>query len=152
MMQNLKKKWLVVCKMTERIWQIFARPFTSLKIGTLVGSFYPKYRCVSLKFTEELCVMTMKKNAKFEEELTCFKIDMRSLMSFYPSTQKSQNLHFNGILLNKVYNVWVKKVQRNNVWWHWRLMQNLKENWHVLSKMTLGIWQIFTDWKIAISF
>ena len=30
---------------------------------------------MSLKRTEELCVMTMKNNAKFEEELTChFKL------------------------------------------------------------------------------
>ena len=30
---------------------------------------------MSLKFTEELCVMTMKNDAKFEKELTChFKI------------------------------------------------------------------------------
>ena len=46
---------------------------------------------MSLKFTEELCVMTMKNDAKFEEELTCqFKIDMRILMKFDSSTQKSQ--------------------------------------------------------------
>ena len=31
---------------------------------------------MSLNFTEELCVMRMKNDAKFEEELTCrFKID-----------------------------------------------------------------------------
>ena len=43
------------------------------------------------KFTGELCAMAMKKDAKFEEELTCrFKIDMRNLMNFDPSTQKSQ--------------------------------------------------------------
>ena len=36
-----------------------------------------------------------------------------------------------------------KKVQRSYVWWHWILMQNLKENWLVLSKMTGRIWQIF---------
>ena len=42
---------------------------------------------MSLKFTEELCVMTMKNEAKFEEELTChFKINMRNLMNFDPST------------------------------------------------------------------
>ena len=35
--------------------------------------------------------MTMKNDAKFEEELTCqFKIDMRNLMNFDPSTRKSQ--------------------------------------------------------------
>ena len=61
---------------------------------------------MSLKFTGELCVMTMKNDAKFEEELTCqFKIDMRNLTNFDPSTRKSQNMHFNGLLLTKVYNV-----------------------------------------------
>ena len=46
---------------------------------------------MSLKFTEELCVITMKNDAKFEEELTYrFKIDMRNLTNFDPSTQKSQ--------------------------------------------------------------
>ena len=44
-----------------------------------------------LKSTGELCVMTMKNDEKFEEELTCqFKIDMRNLINFDPSTQKSQ--------------------------------------------------------------
>ena len=34
--------------------------------------------------------MTMKNDAKFEEELTCrFKTDMRNLMNFDPSTRKS---------------------------------------------------------------
>ena len=48
-------------------------------------------KCMSLKFTGELFVMTMKKDAKLEEELTCpFKIDMRTLMNFDPSTRKSQ--------------------------------------------------------------
>ena len=50
--------------------------------------------------------MTMKNDAEIEEELTCqFKIHMRNLKNFYPNTQKSQNLHFNGLLLTKVYNV-----------------------------------------------
>ena len=49
---------------------------------------------MSLKFTEELlCVMTMKNDAKFEEELNCrFKFDMRNLTSFDPSTQKSRKV------------------------------------------------------------
>ena len=34
--------------------------------------------------------MTLKNDAKFEEELTCrFKIDMKNLMNFDPSTRKS---------------------------------------------------------------
>ena len=46
---------------------------------------------MSLKFTGELCVMTMKNNAKFEGELTCqFKIGMRNMTTFDMSTRKSQ--------------------------------------------------------------
>ena len=37
--------------------------------------------------------MTMKKNAKFEEELTShFKADMRNLTNFDSSTQKSKKV------------------------------------------------------------
>ena len=44
-----------------------------------------------LKFTEELCFMTMKNDAKFEEKWTySFKIDMGNLVNSDPSTQKSQ--------------------------------------------------------------
>ena len=42
---------------------------------------------MTLKSTEELCVMKMKNDAKFEEKITChFKIDWRNLMNFDPST------------------------------------------------------------------
>ena len=42
---------------------------------------------MSLKYTEKLFVMTMKTDAKFEEELTChFKVDLRNLTNFDPST------------------------------------------------------------------
>ena len=50
---------------------------------------------MTLKFTEELCVMTMKKDTKIEEELTCrFKIDMMNFTNFDPSTRKSKKLVF----------------------------------------------------------
>ena len=46
---------------------------------------------MSLKFTEEFCVMAMKNDAKFEEELTCqFKIDMRNLTNVDMNTRKSK--------------------------------------------------------------
>ena len=48
---------------------------------------------MTLKFTEELCIMAMKNNAKFEEELTFhFKTDMRNLTNFDLSTQKSKKI------------------------------------------------------------
>ena len=37
--------------------------------------------------------MTMKNDPRFEEELTChFKINMRNLTNFDPSTQKTQQI------------------------------------------------------------
>ena len=46
---------------------------------------------MSLKFTGEFCVIAMKNDTKFEQELTCqFKTDMRNLTNFDLSTQKSQ--------------------------------------------------------------
>ena len=42
---------------------------------------------MSLKLTGELFVITMKNDAKFEEELTCqFKNDMTNLTNFHQRT------------------------------------------------------------------
>ena len=44
--------------------------------------------------------MTLKKDSNFEEKLTfCLKNDMRNLVNFHPSSGKSENLHFSGVLL-----------------------------------------------------
>ena len=51
---------------------------------------------MTLKFTEKLCVMTMKNNAKFEEELTFyFKTDIRSLTNVDSTTRKLKKVLFN---------------------------------------------------------
>ena len=53
--------------------------------------FIQSRKCLSWKFTEEFWIMTRKNNAEFEKELTYrFKIDMRNLTNFDPSTHKFQ--------------------------------------------------------------
>ena len=50
---------------------------------------------MSLKFKEDLCVMTKNNDTKTEQELTCyFKIDMRNITNFDPITQKSKKFVF----------------------------------------------------------
>ena len=45
---------------------------------------------MSLKFTEKLCVMTMKNDTKIEDDFTCcFKVDIKNLPNFDLSTLKS---------------------------------------------------------------
>ena len=61
------------------------------KLGLWRDPFVRSRECVSLKFTDQWYVMTMKNDAKFEEELTChFKIDMRNLKNFDSNTRKSK--------------------------------------------------------------
>ena len=64
--------------------KIVAKFEEKLTCGLEFGKFLPEHsklglswdpsiqsrKCMSLKFTEELCVMTTKNNADFEEELT----------------------------------------------------------------------------------
>ena len=46
--------------------------------------------------------MSLKIYAKFEEKLTLgYKNDMRNLVNFNARSGKSENLHFNGLLLSK---------------------------------------------------
>ena len=63
------------------------------KLGLWWDPYIHSRKCISLKVTEELCVMTLKNDAKFEEKLTCrSKIDMRNLLNFDQSTRKSQKI------------------------------------------------------------
>ena len=51
--------------------------------------------------------MTLKNDAKFDEELTCaLKNDVEGFGELWRNTQ---NLSSNGLLLTKTYNVWAKK-------------------------------------------
>ena len=135
-------------KKLSKFWHIFTRALIKVKIGTFKGLYWDFFfvqsrKGMTLKFAEELSVMTMKNNAKFGEELTChFKTVMKNLMNFDSSTWKSKKLLFNWLLWPKYIMFELRQVQRRYVWWHWRLIQNLKEKWLVLSKMTWGIWQI----------
>ena len=52
--------------------------------------FAQSRKCMTLKFTEELCVMKTKNDTKIEEELTCrFKIDIKELHKFWPEHSKA---------------------------------------------------------------
>ena len=127
--------WLA--KWHEEFGKSLAENSKVSKLGLWWDPLSQSRKCMSLKFTEELCIMTMKNDAKFEEKLTCcFKIETTFWQILNWAFECLKNLHFNEILLTKVYNVWAKKVQGSYVYWHWRLMQNLKKNWLVLSKMT----------------
>ena len=87
--------------------------------------------------------MTLKGVAKFNRKLTCaLKNDVRNLVNFHASSQKSENLHFDWILLSKAHKCLDEKVQKSYVSWHWRVRQSLKKKWLFVPKMAWGIWWI----------
>ena len=62
-----------------------------LKLGFWWDPWIQNWKSMSLKSTEELSVMTVKNDTKFQEELTChFKIGIRNLTNFHLSSRKSQ--------------------------------------------------------------
>ena len=57
--------------------------------------------------------MTLKSDAKFKEKLTCgFKYDMRNLVNFHPTTQKSKNFTPMGYFCPKYMRFELKKYRR----------------------------------------
>ena len=47
-----------------------------------------------------------------------FKNGMRNLENSHTNTQKSENFNIDGLLLSKIFNVWVEKLQRIYMSWH----------------------------------
>ena len=68
-----------------------------------MGSFCPKHMKFWMKKYRRVMSHNIKIDAKFEEKLTRgSKHDMKILVNFNASSGKSQNLHFDVILLSKV--------------------------------------------------
>ena len=61
--------------------------------------------------------MTLKGDATFKEKLTSgLKNDIRKLVNnFHASSRKSENLHFDGLVLFKAYIVLDEKVKKSYV-------------------------------------
>ena len=143
-MQNLKEKWLVVSQMTWGIWWISPEHSKSLKFGFWKTFMFRVYN-VELKTTEELCVMTLKCDTIFKEQLAGNrKNDLKNLINFRGSSGKSENLHLDGFLLFVACKVSAKKVQKSYLSWYWRVIQTLKKKWPFVWRMTWGNWWILT--------
>ena len=91
MMQNLKRNWLVIWKLTWGIWQILTRTLENLKNLLFNWLFWPKYIMFELKKyrgvmfdgTEYWCKIWRKIDLSFGKW-------MKNLANFYQSTQKSK--------------------------------------------------------------
>ena len=116
----------------------------SLKICTLVGSYWAKYILFELKKyrgvifydTEEWCKIWRKTDVWFGK--------WQEYGKFSPEHLKISKLWLWWDLLSKVENVWAWNLQRSSASWQWRMVQNLERNWFVVSKLTWRIWRNLT--------
>ena len=93
------------------------------------------------KSTEDLSLITLKSDVKFEEKLTLgSKNDMSNFEKFNVSSGKFENLHFDALLLSVAYKVSAKKVQKNDLSWHWKKTKTLKKNRIFIWKLKWRIW------------
>ena len=105
--QNLKENWLVVLIMTWEIWQILTRANKILKIGTLMTSFCLKLKMYELKTYRGVMCHNSKKWCKNWREIDLSVQNWHEEFDEFWTGHK--NLHFNGLLLTKVCNIWAKK-------------------------------------------
>ena len=131
--------------MTWGVWQIFTWALESLKIGTLMGFFCSKLKMYELKIyrgvmchdNDEWCKNWSRADLSVQnwhEEFDEF---------WHKHLQISKFCTLMDFFWSKHIMLHLKNYRGSYGWWHWRLMQNLKENWLVSSKMTWKIWQIF---------
>ena len=148
-MQNLKKNWLVVWKMTWGICQIFTRALESVKNWDFDGILLSKVENLWASNFQRSYVSwqwRMMQNLK-RSWLVIPKLTWGIWWILTGALESLKDLGFNGLLATKIYNVRAKKVQKSYLSWHWRVIQNLKKHWLVVWKMTWGIWQISIGWN-----
>ena len=144
-MQNLKEKLLVAWKMTQGICLIFMRAVESLKIGTLIGCFCPKHIKIQVKTyrramfydNEQWCKVWSKTDSLVS------KNDMKNLVNFHPTAQKSKIFTSMGYFCPKYMRFELKKIQRSYLSWHWTVMQNLNKPWPYGFKNGMRNWVNF---------
>ena len=116
------------------------------KVSTLMGSFSAKYILFQLKKYRAVIFHETERGYKIWRGINLlFQNWRKEFDKFWPERSKVlKNFHFTGLLMSKVYIVWTKNVQRNNLWWNWWRIQNLERNRIVISKLAWEIWQILT--------
>ena len=111
-MQSLKKKLTLDSKNDMRNlvnFSLSSGKSENLHFDVLLLSIAYK---VPAKKVQKNYISWHKRDPNFKEKLTfCLRNYMRNLVNFNPSSKKSKNLHFDGLLLWKLCSVWAKKIQ-----------------------------------------
>ena len=131
----------------EEFGEFWSKHSKVSKISTLIGPFRAKYITFDLKKYRGAVIFH-----DIEESYTIWRKTGLWFGKWHEEFGRISPEHSKiskictlmGCFWSKYKMFELKKYRGVYVWWHWILIQNLKENWLVLLKMTWGIWQIFT--------
>ena len=139
--------------MTWGILQIFTRAHSKVwKVGLLLSPFTQSSKCMSLMYLQRSYVPWKQRMMQKLKKtwLLNSKLPWGIWWFFTWALENLKNLHFNGLLLTKVYNVWGKKK-------YWGVMFDGTEDWcKIWRKTDLCFLKLheefgkfsFTGWKI----
>ena len=137
------EEWCTTWRGIDLSFQNWHKNFKLILIRTLESLKKNSFQCAP--FEQSTCSWNWRRMQNLERNRLVSSKLTKGIWQILASTLKSLKiLHFNGLLLRKVYIVWTKKEQRSYISWKWRGLQNLERNRLVASKFTLGIWQILT--------
>ena len=149
MIQNLTENWLVDWKMTRNLVNFHANSWKSENLH-LMGSSCQKH----IKF----CMKKYRRFISYDTRVWCkvwrttgswFQNNMTNLVNFNASSSKSENLHFDVLLLSIAYKIPAKICRRvisqdteqwsKNSLFVWKMTWEI---WHILSRAVknLKIW------------
>ena len=126
---------------TRNLTNFHQSTLKNLKIRTFIRSFYPKQKIYELKiYRGVMChdnwrmMQNLKRNWLVSSKWTwgIWRILTQALKNL-------KNLHFNGLLLTKVYDFWAKKSTEELCLMALNIDAKFEENWLKLSSMTWGI-------------
>ena len=118
----------------------------SLKYLHFNGLLLTEVYNVRAKKVQRASFMTLENDAKFEEKVTCGLAKWHEEFGKYsPEHRKVSKLGLLWCTFIKSRNIISLKFTGSYVFWKWKIMQNLKRNWLVISKLTWGIQQILTQ-------
>ena len=121
---DVTQNWSKVWRETGFFFQKLHKEFSKFspehlkvsKLGLWWHLFIQIWKFVSLKFTGELCIMTRKLMQKMVRNwLGSSKLTWGIWGILTREIENPKALHFNGMILTKVYNFWTKREQRSYV-------------------------------------
>ena len=137
MMQNLRRNWVVISKLTWGIWWILTQALESLKNVYFNVLLLSKVFIVWAKKVQRSYLSGNWRGIQHlgKNRFNVSKLAQGIWQILTWGLKRLKDFPFNELLMSKLYIVWAEKVQRSNLSLNSKGIQNLERNQLVVSKL-----------------